>query len=261
MNCLEFRRLLMADPMTGDEAAMAHEAECRECAGFGREIRGQEVRLRALLQEVRPPEGLAERVQLAARFEQRAAGRRHWWYAAAASLLLTIGVSMVSLLSTSLERGSVVLAQSVLDHVEDESNHLREVRAISDGRLKWVFRRFGADLVADIGPVNFAAECLMRTRNGVHLVVPGKMGPITVFFMPGEHVDSPVQIASARFQGTIVPADWGSVALVGENGEALDHLGRRMLAAVSWPVPGERVSGVVRQRELVAAITAQQENG
>ena len=113
MNCLDFRRQLMADPFSKDPSLLAHEAECPDCAPFARELRADEVRLRSVLKAVTPPEGLAERIQLAARFEQRATVRRRWWYATAASVLLTIGISMGSLFNTSLERGNVALAQSV----------------------------------------------------------------------------------------------------------------------------------------------------
>jgi hypothetical protein len=261
MNCLDFHRLLLADPFSKDEAALAHEAECEACAGFARELRAQEVQLRALLQSPKAPEGLADRVRLAAGFEQRAADRRRWWYAAAAGVLLSIGVSMVSVVTTSLERSHLVLAQSVLDHIDDESHHLREVGPVSGGRLKYVFKRFGADLVADIGQVNFAAECLMRTRNGVHLVIPGERGPVTVFFMPDEHLDAPVAVDSERFDGTILPTPWGSLALVGENGEQLDGLGDRLLAAVAWPAPAPRLSGIVDRGHRLVALTRQQQDG
>ena len=73
------------------------------------------------LQEITAPEGMAERIQLAARFEQRSTVQRRWWYSAAATVLMAIGVSMVSLFSTSLDRGNVALAQSVINHIEDES--------------------------------------------------------------------------------------------------------------------------------------------
>lgn len=261
MNCLDFRRLLMADPFSKHEEALAHEAECEACAGFARELRAQEVQLRALLQAPKPPEGLADRVRLAAGFEQRAANRRRWWYAAAAGVLLTIGVSMVSVVTTSLERSHLMLAQSVLDHIDDESHHLREVGPVSDGRLKYVFKRFGADLVADIGQVNFAAECLMRTRNGVHLVMPGERGPVTVFFMPDEHLDAPVSVDSERFDGTILPTPWGSLALVGENGEQLEGLGGRLIAAVDWPGHSPGLSGIVDRWRLVVALPTQQQDG
>lgn len=235
MNCLEFRRQLLTDPLDQNEAGLRHEAECESCAAHAREVRGQEVRLRALLNEVTAPEGMVERIQLAARFEQRAETRRRWWYSVAAGVLMAVGASMVSLWTTSIERGGQALAQSVVNHIEDEASHLREALPVSDGRINYVFGRFGAELAGNIGQVNFAAECLMRNRNGVHLVLPGKMGAITVFFMPGEMTDEVLPVRSARFEGEIVPTRWGSIAVVGESGEHVTGIAERLAAAVRWP--------------------------
>ena len=113
MNCLDFRRQLMADPMARDTGLQAHEDDCPGCASFARELRAQEIKLRSLLCEVSPPEGMSERIQLAARFEQRSATQQRWWYGAAAGVLLAIGVSMASLWTTALERGDQALALSV----------------------------------------------------------------------------------------------------------------------------------------------------
>ena len=262
MNCLEFRRRLLTDPLSGDEDLLAHEATCAACAPFAQDLRAREIRMRSLLQNVVPPPGLAERVSLAARFEQRAERRRQWWYSAAAAVLLTVGVSMVSLFSTSIERTNVALAQSVINHIEDEASHLRAAHPVPTARVNWVFKRFGAELAADIGPVHFAAECLMRKRNGVHLVMPGKMGPVTVFFMPGEMTDTAMPITSARFNGQIVPTDWGSIAVVGEAGETVDGLGARMAAAVRWPASTQAgVSVPVGGNLLAASRLTQQKNG
>jgi len=261
MNCLEFRRQVLADPLGRDNELLEHEANCPDCRPFARDVRAQEVRLRGILQDVAPPQGMVEQIQLAARFEQRAAVQRRWWYSAAASVLLAIGISMLSLFNTSLERGDVVLARSVLNHIEDESSHLRAARPVTPERLASVFDRFGAQLAGDIGTVNFAAECLMRNRNGVHLVLPGRMGPITVFFMPGEMADGMLAVNSARFDGQIVPTSWGSIAVVGEAGEVLDGLGERLAAAVRWPKPAQAESTALG-RGLVAAVRiAQQQNG
>lgn len=260
MNCLDFRRQLLADPFSKDPELLAHDAECESCAPFARDVRAQELRLRSALQEISPPEGMVERVRLAARFDQRSRVRRRWWYSAAAAVLMAVGVSMVSLIGTSLDRGDLVLAQSVIHHIEDEAHHLREAQPVSDKRLHRVFERFGASLVADIGQVNFAAECLMRDRTGVHLVMPGAMGPITVFFMPGEMTDAAMPVQSSRFQGTIVPTRWGSIAVVGEAGESLAGLGERLAEAVVWPQGEVAQSHSFSRRLLLVARFAQQQD-
>jgi hypothetical protein len=169
---------------------------------------------------------------------------QHWWYAMAASVLLAIGVSLATLWATYPERAGLALAQSVVQHIEDEASHLHDTGPVSRGRIDYVFRRFGAELVGEIGPVSFAAECLMRNRNGIHLVLPGTLGAITVFLMPGEMTDHPVAVESARFAGTIIPTGWGSIAVVGEQGEAIDGIGENLASMVEWPAEGVVGSGV-----------------
>lgn len=247
MNCLEFRRHMLTDPLRLDDEAHAHESACEACAAFARDTRAREVRLHAVLNDVSPPEGMAERIHLAMRFEHRAEVRRRWWYGAAAGVLLAIGVSMVSVWTTAIERADLALAQSVLHHIEDEASHLHEAHPVAAGRVGRVFARFNAELAGDIGPVHFAAECLMRERNGIHLVLPGKKGAITVFLMPGEMTDSVLPIRSARFHGRILPTPWGSVAVIGESGEELDGIGERVASATRWkdgPVIGSAISRV-----------------
>jgi len=255
MNCLEFRRGLLQDPFDSANGLLEHEAGCGECATFARELRAEETRLRALLNEVSPPPQLVDNIQLAISLQQRGRSRRQVWYAAAASVLLIVGATMTSLMSTSWERGNMALAQSVLNHIDDEAHHLREAGPIAQSRVKYVFARFGAELSGDIGQVNFAAECLMRKRNGVHLVLPGRQGPITAFFMPGERPEKPLPVKSARFQGHIVPTVWGSIAVVGEHGEPLQELGEKLAAAVLWPAA---TGDLVGQRLPAAALVAQQ---
>jgi len=242
MNCLEFRRLLLQDPYADDPAMREHEQSCDQCRHYAEEQRLQEEQLRDMLNDISPPPELAEKILLAAHLKQRGRFRRQAWYAAAASVLLIVGATITSLITESWERGNMALAQSVLNHIEDEAHHLREAGPVAQNRARFVFARFGAQLVEDIGQINFAAECLMRKRNGVHLVLSGEQGPITAFFMPGEHVEETIPVKSERFQGTITPTGWGSVAVVGEHGENLQDMTARLSTAVSWPIRGDSIN-------------------
>ncbi len=241
MNCLEFRRLLLQDPFANDPAMHEHEQDCRQCRHYAREQRTQEKQLREMFQQMSPPPELAENIQLAVRLDRRVQSRRQVWFAAAASVLLIVGATITSLVNERWERGNMVLAQSVLNHIDDEAHHLREAGPVSQSRVNFVFARFGAALVEDIGQINFAAECLMRKRNGVHLVLPGENGPITAFFMPGENPEKAIAVESERFQGHIAPTSWGSVAVVGEHGENLEGMAEQLGKAVEWPTVRESI--------------------
>jgi len=252
VNCLDFRRLLLQDPFRNDADLLEHEAQCAQCATFAREQRAQETRLRAMLGEITPPPELAENIRLAVKLDRRGRSRRRVWYATAASVLLIVGATMLSLVTETWERGNMALAQSVLNHIDDEAHHLREAGPVTGQRVKFVFARFGARLNGDIGQVNFAAECLMRKRNGVHLVLPGVQGPITAFFMPGEHTERVLPVSSERFAGHVVPTAWGSIAVVGEHGEPLEGLAQKLAGAVEWPAPDSGLVGGISTAPLIA---------
>jgi len=256
MNCLAFRRLLLQDPFAEDPAMREHEQACASCRRHAEELRAQEVQLRELLEQFTPPPELADNIQLAIRLDRRARSRRRAWYAMAASVVLIVGATMTSLVNQGWERGNMALAQSVLNHIDDESAHLHQAGPVTASRAKFVFARFGAELTGDIGPINFAAECFMRQRNGVHLVIPGERGPITAFYMPGEHTRQTIPVESNRFQGWISPMPWGSVAVVGEPGEELRGLAERLGAAVRWPA--SQPSGIGAATPAPPTLVAQQ---
>ncbi|RMG34723.1 MAG: DUF3379 family protein [Gammaproteobacteria bacterium] len=247
MKCLEFRRELLQDPFAASETLLAHEAECEECARFSRRTRAREAALRNLLRAPEPPPELAERVRLAIRMEQQAERRRPFWLAAAASVMLAVTLGLVSLYERHIERGHMALAQSVVYHIVDEAKHLHTPGPAAPQRVREVFARFGAQLAGDIGQINFAAECLMRNRTGIHLVLQGEQGPVTVFLMPGETPARTVPVETDRFEGEILPTPWGSIAVVGERGEPVEPLAVKVVSRVRWGArPATGVAGLAQ---------------
>lgn len=233
MDCKEFRRQTQVDPLARSAARLAHEDECADCESFARTARAREIRLRALLREVAPPVGLDDRIRQAAQAEQQ----QRWRYAAAFALLMLIAVGMLLVQRAPVGPDRPALVNVVLAHIAAEQHHLRQNGEVSSSRLDGLFQRFGARLGGTLKQVSFAAECLMRERTGVHLVLRGNAGPVTVFFMPGEMTDRALPVAFRDLTGSIIPTGWGSIALVGRQGEDIVGLRDRISAAVEWPAP------------------------
>lgn len=231
MDCKEFRRQTQVDPLARSTERLAHEDECSDCASYARAARAREIRLRALLHEVAPPVGLDDRIRHAARTEQQ----QGWRYAAAFGLLLLIGASMLLVQRSPIGPDRPALVNAVLAHIAAEQHHLRQDGEVSSSRLEGLFQRFGARLAGTLHQVSFAGECLMREHTGVHLVLRGNTGPVTVFFMPGEDTDRELPIAFRDLAGSILPTGWGSIALVGRQGEDIASIKDRISAAVDWP--------------------------
>jgi hypothetical protein len=238
MNCLEFRRLLLQDPHQNTPELFEHEANCADCERYSRKIRAQESALKALLNEVAPPPELAENIRLRVRLEQRASVGRKAWYALAASILLMVGVSMSLLFTRHYEREHMALAQNVIYHIEDEARHLRDPGPAAPQRVHAVLARFGAELEGSIGRITFAAECVMRHRTGVHMILVGANGPVTVFLMPGERAARVIPVDADRFHGEIVPTRWGALAVIGEQGERIEPIVKRVRQGIRWPEAG-----------------------
>ena len=75
---------------------------------------------------------------------------------------------------------------------------------------------------------------VMEARSRGPRVVPGRQGPVTVLIMPGEHRMKREQVSSFRFSGVIVPTDYGSMAVVGERLESVEHIVDKMKQAIVW---------------------------
>jgi len=236
MNCLEFRRRSMVDPMSQDAELAEHSSTCARCAREAQRMAGFEQALRHAL-NIRPPEGLEARILLAQSFNatRRTSTVGARWLTAAAALLVAVGVTGWLGYRWDAYFGEPEgLAMAVLNHVNGELSYLQVDRDVQSNQLGQLFAHFGARLNSDIGGVSYAGRCDIRTQPGVHLVVPGQQGAVTLLFMPHEHLTEPKPIRSDRFTGIIVPTDVGSMAVVGEKGEPVSHVAARVQHLVVW---------------------------
>lgn len=235
MNCLEFRHHLLTDPNTRLAGFAQHRANCPACAREAQQAGRFEQALHAAM-AVEIPEGLQARILLARALESPPRAGHRPWLALAASLLLAIGVAGgLGYHWRAATLQPVDLQSAVFRHISDELHHLHEDRKLSAAQLTDLFDRFGARVGAGIGKVNYAGQCKIRKHAGLHLVLPGREGPVTVLFMPDEPVPERQSLHTDRFTAVIVPTGYGSVAVVGEPGEtALDEVLERVSQNVVW---------------------------
>lgn len=237
MNCLEFRHHLLTSPQTVNPAFTQHCAtSCPACAREAQQARRFEQQLRAAV-TVEIPEGLQARILLAQVLDKPQRSWRRHGLAMAASLLLAV------VIAGGLGYRSIGFIQpndlqtAVFKHVNDELDHLHEDRNLHLGQLTGLFSQFGARVDEGIGKVNYAGRCNIRNHTGLHLVVPGRLGPVTVLFMPDEPVSMRQSRRTERFWAVIVPTDYGSLAVIGEQGEtALDEVLAKVSRSVTWGI-------------------------
>ncbi|HUO81596.1 MAG TPA: DUF3379 family protein [Gammaproteobacteria bacterium] len=230
MSCLEFRRICGAEPGCSRDDFAAHRQGCAGCGAFAAEMQALDgLILEALSIEARDlPRDRAE----AARPPARPRSRPPAWLGIAASL--AAGLAIASVIWLSLPR--VSLAHEVVEHVVHEPMSLSgPAIPVEDAELRKALDVAGASLGGEAGLVRYAMVCLFRGKLVPHLVVQGERGPVTVMLLREEKVSAPMPIDEGGFEGTIVPAGEGSIAVLGREPGDIQLVKNRVLEALQWP--------------------------
>jgi len=232
MNCEEVQRKLLEEPDCRDPELLAHAAHCAACAGERERALAFERRLRASM-EIEPPAGLEARLKAAEPKPGRWGLNR---LAAAAALLLMLGAGYWLGSGWWPVPAQQRLAGTVLQHIRAEAHYLEIRQALPAADLTALLNQFGAHLSGDLGPVYHASRCPLNGRDGVHLVLAGRQGPVTVLLLPGVGTSEPQAVASDRYTGVLLPAAFGTMAVVGGPGEMVDPLVQRLRQTLVWEI-------------------------
>lgn len=207
MNCLEFRRGILANPRQLDEAARAHALECADCREFLDTQRELDADLFAAMQ-VAPPDGLPDRILVARGLRP---GRRRWLWGMAATVLLAAGITAPwrRLLSSDPQ------GREAIAHVAQEPQSFSTVAAVPVDFLPAVLSEQGVKLSRAVGQVTYERICPFAGRVARHLVVRTSEGPVTLFLARDD--PRPRQRAVTQRDGmaaVVIPAAKGTITIV-----------------------------------------------
>lgn len=223
ISCLEFRRRVGAEPFAADDDIEAHHRECGACARHQDELRDMDGVIRQAL-EVNPPP--REAVPAAA----PAGASRRRLYAIAASLVAGAAVGVVLLVSAP--RASI--AREVIGHVAHEPGAMQATARFTPAALAAVLGPDGTRLRAGAGDVTFAARCVFDGHVVPHLVVRTPEGPVTVLMLRHRSLDAPLRLSEAGYEGVVLPAPRGSIAIVGADIADIDGIAQSVFGAIDW---------------------------
>lgn len=207
MNCIDFRREALAQPLRLAAAAGEHAAGCDSCGPFLERLREMDAELYHVMC-VPVPDGLADRILVAQGLRGR---KRSWLWALAATVVLAF---LVAMLARPLLSGRE-LAGEALAHVAEEPQSLRLVTAHPADLLPKELAAQGLKLAKAVGEVTYATLCPMAPVKARHLVVATADGPVTLLLL----ADDPVRRGRSVVEGhgmtaISLPAARGSVAIV-----------------------------------------------
>ncbi len=232
MNCLEFRRQILACSQHPGPAALEHAAACADCARFYLDLRRREEDLYQAL-AIPAPEGLADRIllQTRPRLLDRVKSARVWLPALAATLLLASGLYVLIPRDMSPE----TLAAGLITHVRHEPQALAAEQRVPAAMLTRAFALSGGDLLAAPAEVSYAGRCpLPGGGHGEHIVLKTPRGKVTLILMPDKPVAAAVRLFKDGLNVSVLPAGAGSLALVAESDSLVREAEADLTRAVRW---------------------------
>jgi hypothetical protein len=233
MNCIEFRRILLADPGAVDAAFAEHRRSCAECAdAVERSTRFEQCLREAVSIDV--PENLASSILLKQSFQSQT--QPSWWrsprtYALAASMLLVVGLAYMGL-TTHLEQRR--LSEEFVALINGAPYALSTRKPVSSSEISAALEPAGLDLAGTIGDVTFVGRCIVRGKISGHIVLQGDTAPVTVFLIKEKLIADRATIQSDHYSGIVLAQGTGTIAIVSSPGEALEKIEARVRSAIRW---------------------------
>jgi hypothetical protein len=214
--CRHARVAIGGDPHDLSPGVKAHLAGCAGCSRFLLETLALDGRVRSAL------ELPIHRFRSAA-----AAPARRFALAASVVLAMLIGGGFW-LLSPQ-----PALASEVLDHVRHEGGSWGAHEVLSGAALAEVLQQAGVKFDTSM-PVVYAMACPFHGHRVPHLVVQTASGPITVMLLAHEKVSARQEFSADGYQGVLLPAGSGSVAVLMQNGKVPEAIAAQVVSGVRW---------------------------
>ncbi len=227
MDDLEFYRQAYIDPNSDNEDFLAYQVKNYETQKFIDDLKHFDSDLKQAF-NVTASEELAARLKLNQTFEQHALQhkqKKQWLWVASVMIFIGILFSYDYLFIQSPNKN---LSNRVLSHIYHELDHLQERKQRSLFQVNSVLSSFGVTMDKIFVPINYLGSCNIGNTKGVHMVLEGKIGPITVLMLPNDYMKSEYTFHDDRFNGVILPSVHGSVAVIGEKGESLKTLKEKL---------------------------------
>jgi hypothetical protein len=207
MNCLEFRRAVLADPRRLAAEASSHAEQCPACKEFLRHSLAIEQQLEAALR-VPVPQGLGARL-----LGRMGAARRPRWLALAASLLAAVAIA----LALGWPRSDAMALAGIDFVVFEEAQSIAEAKPTDMKVLAAVAGKMGVALPERLGEVYYV--CVYPFVGGAahHLLVKTPLGKVTLLLIPERPLAARAAGAAYGLKAAVLPAAAGSIVIIGES--------------------------------------------
>jgi len=236
MNFSEFKRLLGAEPRSGDPEFLR---ACQSSPEFEREAakaqQFEDKLDRAM--DIPEPASLIEDLMTISQQPPAMTGNRRWLkFALAASLFVAVGAAG---LVWKMNRGWDSVEEYLVDHYRHDGVSLL-VRA--DGDTAKDVQEILSELNIHASPalaeiVGVIKYCPTPDGKGVHMILNTETGPVTVIYMPDTAVNDREMLAFDDVEAVLITLQSGSAAIIGPAAEQMSSLYALIYDSL-LPLPG-----------------------
>ena len=226
MDCIEFRRIKLAEPNRATEEFTSHLRGCAACTTFAERCDRIDIELEAALR-IPVDDNLIRRIVLNHRL--RGTSRRTW--AVAASIFFGIAVSAA--VGWQMTASNPVLASASAEHVIGEPAAMSAQQDIGSAELLSALALSGAKLSRPLD-VSYLHDCPVPGGWGKHIVLKTPLGKATLITMPNQAIYRRLSAQEHGLSVAIAPANMGSFALIAETPEALALAEKVVADAIVW---------------------------
>jgi hypothetical protein len=224
MNFSEFKRLLGADPRSGDPEFRRARHSAPEFEQAAADANRFEANLeRATI--IPAPDGLMDDILAISQQAPETTRRKGWRrFALAASILIAVGAAG---LSWNMNRSWDSVEDYLVDHYRHDGEKLilsadgaataNDVQAV----LVELSVQASPALADIVGVIKY---CPTPDGKGVHMVLNTQAGPVTVIYMPDTEVTDKETLAFDNVAAVMVKLEKGSAAIIGPDAQDISRL-------------------------------------
>jgi hypothetical protein len=94
------------------------------------------------------------------------------------------------------------------------------------------------DELAALGDIVHVQVCALDTELSpvAHFVIKGASGMVTIYYVMGRRLNQQKDVRRAQYEGILVPAGHGNLAVIGQPGEQLQTIIDKLEQAVIWQI-------------------------
>ena len=237
MNCLVFRKQIVAAPRGITAEMSAHRISCPQCAAFAAHVEQLEVTLTEAA-AVSPPEGLANRILLRRSLVDGqpviAPSRRRFLALAASVAAATTGLGAWLQWRRATEPLNDEIARELVAHLlaAHPPGLGATAHLVRETEVTELLARAGFAARTSLGRVENAWPCTFRDQPIAHLVLSRATGPVTALVLPLALADRAHPFTGPQVNGLITPCAHGVLALLATADSELDTIAARLTGAL-----------------------------